>query len=55
MRSEKATDLRQTKIEGFENVYQFIPTDSLVKGFYLIDYKTNGESPDGNWNSIMIK
>lgn len=44
--------LKKTKIKESTNIY--LPSKVVVKGFYLIDYKKDGQSFPG-WNAIQIQ
>jgi len=48
----KEIDIKQAK-KG-ENAFFYVPSTPLEKGYYLIDYKLNGQNHTG-WNPIVVK
>ena len=51
--SEAATTLGQSK-DG-ATAYHFTLAEVVPAGLYLIDYKSNGTYPPGNWNAIRLQ
>lgn len=48
----KEIDIKQAK-KG-DNAYIYVPSIPLEKGYYLVDYKLNGQNNVG-WNPIVVK